>query len=78
VSGLRSPLGAVQNRLEHTYNANALTVENLTATESKIRDADMAFEMTTFTRQQPLVQTSASMLAQANQVRRSMVQLLTA
>ncbi|MDB4894343.1 MAG: flagellin/flagellar hook associated protein, partial [Firmicutes bacterium] len=76
VSGLRGQLGAIENRLEHTYNVTVINAENLTASESKIRDADIALEMATLTRQQLLIQSSAAMMAQANAVRRNAVQAL--
>ncbi len=76
VSHTRSMLGAVQNRLEHTYKNLAATAENLTAAESRIRDADMALEMMNFTRFNVLTQASTAMLAQANQLPQSILQLL--
>ncbi|OEF97822.1 flagellin [Desulfuribacillus alkaliarsenatis] len=76
VSSLRSKLGAVQNRLEHTLNNLSTTRENLTAAESRIRDADMALEMTEFTRNNILNQASTAMLAQANQLPQGVLQLL--
>jgi len=66
VSGKRGDVGAAQNRLAYA-NANlSVTVENYTAAESTIRDVDMAAEMTTFTKNQILVQAGTAMLAQAN------------
>jgi flagellin len=76
VSDQRSSLGAVQNRLEHTINNLSVSSENLTAAESRIRDVDMAREMMKFTKQQILMQTSNSMLAQANQIPQNVLQLL--
>lgn len=76
VSHTRAMLGAVQNRLEHTYNNLAATAENLTAAESRIRDADMAAEMMNFTRYNVLTQASTAMLAQANQLPQTILQLL--
>ncbi len=67
VSKIRSEFGAVQNRLEHRLNNLATYQENLTASESRIRDVDMAKEMTTFTKLNILQQAGTSMLAQANQ-----------
>ena len=76
VSTARSKLGAYQNRFEHTIaNAN-VAVENLSASESQIRDTDMAQEMTKFTRSQILQQAGTSMLAQANQSQQSVLKLL--
>ncbi|MGE5589025.1 MAG: flagellin [Bacillota bacterium] len=76
VSGERAKLGAVQNRLEHTINNLGAAAENLTAAESRIRDVDMAQEMTAFTRNQILMQAGTAMLAQANQKPQSVLQLL--
>ena len=66
VSSARGTFGAVQNRLEHTIANLAIYQENLTASESRIRDVDMASEMVTFTKLQILQQAGTSMLAQAN------------
>jgi flagellin len=76
VSTRRSNLGAVQNRLESTINNLSVAVENLTASESRIRDTDMAMEMTSFTKWQILQQAGTAMLAQANQVPQGVLQLL--
>ncbi|MEQ7050350.1 flagellin [Paenibacillaceae sp. P-4] len=76
VSGLRSNLGAVQNRLEHTINNLGTTAENLQAAESRIRDVDMAKEMSTFTKNNILNQAATAMLAQANQQPQGVLQLL--
>ncbi len=76
LSDARSKLGAVQNRLEHTINNLQVTHENLTASESRIRDADMALEMTEFTRNNILNQAATAMLAQANQLPQGVLQLL--
>ena len=67
VSTARATLGAYQNRFEHTVNNLNVAVENLSASESQIRDTDMASEMTNFTKNQILVQAGTAMLAQANQ-----------
>jgi flagellin len=72
----RATLGAIQNRLEHTINRLGLTSENLQAAESRIRDADMAQEMISFTKQQILQQSGTAMLAQANQAPQSVLSLL--
>ena len=64
---VRADFGAVQNRLEHRLNNLATYQENLTASESRIRDVDMAAEMTKFTKLNILQQAGTSMLAQANQ-----------
>jgi flagellin len=76
VSAVRSNLGAFQNRFEHTINNLNVAVENLSASESRIRDTDMAQEMVSFTRSQILSQAGTAMLAQANQAPQSVMQLL--
>ncbi len=76
VSTARANLGAVQNRFEHTINNLNVAVENLSASESRIRDTDMAQEMMSFTRAQILSQAGTAMLAQANQAPQSVLQLL--
>lgn len=76
VSGTRSDLGAVQNRLEHTINNLGVTTENLSAAEARIRDVDMADEMMKFTKNNILTQAAQAMLAQANQVPQGVLQLL--
>jgi flagellin len=76
VSTSRANLGAVQNRLQHTVNSLSVAAENTTAAESRIRDTDMAKEMTSFTRSQILSQAGVSMLAQANSAPQSVLKLL--
>jgi flagellin len=76
VSTTRSTLGATQNRLEHTVANLSVAVENLSASESRVRDTDMAEEMVSFTRHQIMVQAGTAMLAQANQVPGSVLALL--
>ena len=76
VSDERANLGAVQNRLEHNIANLLIASENLTAAESRIRDADMAREMMEFVRQQILMQSGTAMLAQANLIPQSVLQLL--
>jgi flagellin len=76
VSTARSQLGAVQNRLEHRLNNLATYQENLVASESRIRDVDMAKEMTNFTKFNILQQAGTSMLAQANQAPQNILSLL--
>ena len=76
VSTARATLGAKQNRFEHTINNLNVAVENLSASESRIRDTDMAMEMTSFTRSQILSQAGTAMLAQANQLPQGVLQLL--
>src|SRR5919205_1246458 len=76
VSALRAQFGAVQNRLEYTLENAAIYQENLTASESRIRDVDMAAEMVEFTKLQILQQAGTSMLAQANQASQGVLALL--
>ena len=76
VSSARATLGATQNRMEHTIANLSVAVENLSASESRIRDTDMAYEMVNFTRNQIMSQAGTAMLAQANQVPQSVLQLL--
>lgn len=76
VSSQRSSLGAIQNRLEHTISNLDTASENLQASESRIRDVDMAKEMTEFTKNNILTQAAQAMLAQANQQPQSVLQLL--
>ncbi|MDD3840945.1 MAG: flagellin [Clostridia bacterium] len=76
VSDERSKLGAFSNRLEHTIKNLDTSSENLQASESRIRDVDMAKEMMEFTKQNILQQAATAMLAQANQAPQSVLQLL--
>ena len=76
ISSRRSEFGAVQNRLEHRLANLATYQENLTASESRIRDVDMAKEMTNFTKLNILQQAGTSMLAQANQAPQNILSLL--
>lgn len=76
VSMVRCCFGAAHNRLEHKISNLATTDENITESESYIRDADMAQEMMNFTRSQILTQAAQSMLSQANQIPQSVLQLL--
>lgn len=76
VSTTRANLGAMQNRLEHTIKNVNVAVENLSASESRIRDTDMAQEMVQFTRSQILSQAGTAMLAQANQIPQGVLSLL--
>jgi len=76
VSTQRATFGAVQNRLEHTMANLATYEENLTASESRIRDVDMAKEMAAFTKWQVLREAGTAMLAQANQLNQSVLELL--
>jgi len=76
VSTARASLGALQNRFEHTIKSVNVSVENLSASESRIRDTDMASEMVQFTRGQILSQAGTAMLAQANQIPQGVLSLL--
>ena len=76
VTDERANLGAIQNRLEYTMNSLKVSSENLSASESRIRDTDMAKEMMNLTRANILQQAATSMLAQANQAPQSVLQLL--
>ncbi len=76
VSTARAELGAMQNRFDHVLNSENVAVENLSASESRIRDADMAQEMMKFTKSQILSQAGTAMLAQANQAPQGVMQLL--
>jgi len=76
VSTMRSDMGAVQNRLEHTVNNLKNVVENTTAAESQIRDTDMATEMVKFSNNNILAQAGQAMLAQANQANQGVLALL--
>ncbi|NRY60069.1 flagellin [Clostridium beijerinckii] len=76
VSSERAKLGAFSNRLEHTINNLGTSSENLTSAESRIRDVDMAKEMSTFSKNNILSQAAQAMLAQANQQPQQVLQLL--
>ena len=76
VSTYRAHLGASQNRLEHTINNLEVTSENITAAESRIRDTDMADEITAFTKNNVLLQAAQSMLSQSNAVPQNVLSLL--
>lgn len=76
VSTERSKLGAYQNRLEHTINNLGVSSENLTSAESRIRDVDMASEMSEYSKNNILSQAAQAMLAQANQQPQQVLQLL--
>ncbi|MCL2454508.1 MAG: flagellin [Micrococcales bacterium] len=76
ISTARANLGAYQNRFEHTIKSVNVAVENLSASESRIRDTDMASEMVNFTKSQILSQAGTAMLAQANSIPQGVLQLL--
>lgn len=78
VSKERAQLGAYQNRLEHRYNYVVNTAENLSAAESRIRNADMALEMTLFIKSKMLSEVSVALMAQANAMSRNILKLLEA
>lgn len=76
VSKHRAKLGAAQNRLEHTINNLKVTSENIQAAESRIRDTDMADEITSFTKNNILLQAAQSMLTQANATPQGVLSML--
>ena len=76
LSSKRAELGAKQNRFEHAINNLNVSIENITASESAIRDTDMAAEMTKFSKNQILSQAGTSMLAQANSSTQNVLSLL--
>lgn len=76
VSTHRAALGAAQNRLEHTVKNLEVTSENITAAESRIRDTDMADEITAFTKNNILLQAAQSMLSQSNAAPQGVLSLL--
>ena len=76
VAHMRSKLGAYQNRLEHTIKNTDNTVENLTSSMSRIEDVDMASEMSEYTKLNILQQAGTAMLAQANELPQTVLQLL--
>jgi flagellin len=76
VSTAQANLGAYQNRFQHTINNLNTAIQNTTAAQSRIRDTDMAQEMTNFSKSQVLVQAGTAMLAQANASSQSILKLL--
>ena len=76
MSTAQANLGAYQNRFQHTINNLNTAIQNTTAAQSRIRDTDMAQEMTTFSKSQVLVQAGTAMLAQANSSTQSILKLL--
>ncbi len=76
IADARASLGAIQNRLEHTIANLATYHENLAAAESRIRDTDMALEMTAFTKLQVLQASGIAMLGQANQAPNAVLRLI--
>jgi flagellin len=76
VTRQRGQMGAVQNRLQFTTATLENAIENLSAAESSIRDADMADEISRFTRSQILTQAATAMIAQANSLPKNALQLL--
>lgn len=76
VSGMRSKLGAYQNRLEHTQSNLSTSEENMTSAYSRIMDTDMSEEMTNYSNLQIITQAATSILAQANERPSQMLQLL--
>lgn len=78
VSGIRADFGALQNRLQSTINNIAVSVENLSSANSRVRDADIAAETAALTKNNILVQAGTSVLAQANQYSQNALQLISA
>ena len=76
VADIRADFGAAQNHLEHTHNNLSVTNENMTTAESRIRDTDMADEITEFTKNNILYQAGNSMVAQANSLPGTILSLL--
>lgn len=76
VSSYRASLGAAQNRLEHTVNNLKVTSENITSAESRIRDTDMADEITAYTKNNILLQAAQSMLSQSNAMPQGVLSML--
>jgi flagellin len=76
VTAIRGQVGSVQNRLVRTISNLNISVENLQAAESQIRDADIAEEVALLTRNQIMVQASTAMVGQANLIPQSVLQLL--
>ena len=76
VAAARGEIGAAQNRLQYTESNLAVTIENYVASDSVIRDVDMAKEMTTFTKNQILVQSATAMLAHANMLPQNVLTLI--
>jgi len=76
VNNARASIGALSNRFEYTYSNLQVSIENLSASESVIRDADMAMEMVSFTKSQILLQSGTAMLAQANMAPQNILSLL--
>ena len=76
VADIRANFGANQNHLEHTHNNLTVTNENMTTAESRIRDTDMADEITTFTKDNIMFQAGMSMAAQANSIPEMVMNLL--
>ena len=76
ISRHRSILGAMQNRLEHAYGINEISSENTSSAESKIRDTNMANEVVAYSMQNILAKLGESMMAQANQSKQGILQLL--
>ena len=76
VSSYRAKLGAAQNRLEHTVNNLKVTSENITSAESRIRDTDMADEITAYTKNNILLQAAQSMLSQSNAMPQGVLSML--
>ena len=76
VADIRAGFGAAQNHLEHTHNNLSVTSENMTVSESQIRDTNMAEVFTEYTKDNIVYQSSSSMVAQANTIPEMILRLL--
>ncbi|MCU1345814.1 MAG: hag1, partial [Acidimicrobiia bacterium] len=76
VSGIRGNIGALQNRFESSVRTQSVAIENVTASESRLRDVDMAQEMTNFSKLQIMQQAGTSMISQANNLNQGVLRLL--
>jgi flagellin len=76
VNSIRADLGAMQNRLQSTINNLAISDENLSAANSRIRDTDMAEEVSEMSKQNILMQSGIAVLGQANSVNQAALKLL--
>jgi flagellin len=77
VNSIRADLGAMQNRLQSTINNLAITDENLSAANSRVRDTDMAEEVSEMTKQNILMQSGIAVLGQANATNQHALKLLS-
>jgi len=77
VTSIRGRIGSFQNRFESSVRTQNIAIENVTASESRLRDVDMAQEMTNFSKLQILQQSGTAMLGQANSLPQSVLRLLS-